>query len=217
MARVRDGERYEPLPGLAGLPAWLWRKLSIAWRVAVIAAVLAGGAGLVVAIGALGDARREQARAERSDSARALADRVRRLKAEVRPFRRRSAPAGRRLDRRRALLAEAEASILANAVRRARAGELDGEAERVRCEAFARSEPDGRPEDDLRRSRARYACLAVTSAFARDENSVGGEIGHPYRVLVDFATGRYTFCKTVGVAGPERDPLVRIPRECGGN
>ena len=44
----------------------------------------------------------------------------------------------------------------------------------------------------------------------------GGVIGHQYRALVDFRTGRYAYCKISGQSGPSRDQLVTTPRACGG-
>jgi hypothetical protein len=41
-------------------------------------------------------------------------------------------------------------------------------------------------------------------------------IGHQYRILVDFQTGGYAYCKISGQAGPSREQLVTTPRACGG-
>jgi hypothetical protein len=44
-------------------------------------------------------------------------------------------------------------------------------------------------------------------------------IGHPYRVMVNFDTGRYAFCKVSGRPGEfsiARQPFVPTPAVCGG-
>jgi hypothetical protein len=106
--------------------------------------------------------------------------------------------------------------ILVDSRARASAGELKGPIRRVECEAFPRR-VDGRgPETDLSERRGRYSCVAVTSEFARTEESVGGVLGHTYRALLDFRSGRYAFCKVSGQAGPSREQLVTTPRACGG-
>lgn len=96
--------------------------------------------------------------------------------------------------------------------RTARSGAVD----RAECERFPRTVGARPLAEDPSLRRARLQCVAVTAELARGTASIGGVIGHPYRAVVDFGTGRYTFCKTTGVTGPERDPLVRVPRACGG-
>jgi hypothetical protein len=90
------------------------------------------------------------------------------------------------------------------------AGQLDGPLRRVACEHFPRTVGDVRPERDLSRTTARYACLVVTSQFQ------GGVIGHPYRSKVAFREGAYAFCRIAGRPGVERDPEVTTPKSCGG-
>ena len=87
-----------------------------------------------------------------------------------------------------------------------RAGTLEGTIRRVECEPFPRSL---NPERQLARRRVRLTCLAVTADFE------GGALGHPYRALIDFATGRYAFCKIAARLDPT-DAEVTTPRECGG-
>jgi hypothetical protein len=59
----------------------------------------------------------------------------------------------------------------------------------------------------------------VTAEFVETEASSGGQLGHPYRVRVDFDTGRYAYCKVSG--RPAEGQLKRrlgptIPQVCGG-
>ena len=102
------------------------------------------------------------------------------------------------------------ATIEADARARVSRGELDGRIRRVECEPYPRTVDDAGAEQDLTRRRGRYWCLAITSEFT------GGVIGHQYRALVDFETGRYAYCKVTGQSGPSRDQLVTTPRACGG-
>ena len=44
-------------------------------------------------------------------------------------------------------------------------------------------------------------------------------IGLPYRALVDFPSGRFTYCKVSGRPGEgslRREILVTVPAACGG-
>ena len=53
-------------------------------------------------------------------------------------------------------------------------------------------------EDSTDQRFGRYACLAVTAEFIETESTSGGLLGHPYRMRIDFDTGRYAFCKIAG-------------------
>jgi hypothetical protein len=63
-----------------------------------------------------------------------------------------------------------------------------------------------------------YDCIAVTSELPKDEDLPQGVIGHPFRAVADYSTGRYTWCKVSGRAGEgglsAKDPAVRLPRAC---
>jgi hypothetical protein len=76
------------------------------------------------------------------------------------------------------------------------------------------SEPP--PELDPRASSGSYACLAVTSEIDRSAATTGGELGHPYRANLDFATGRFAYCKVAGRPDPVPDPEVTTPQACVG-
>jgi hypothetical protein len=111
---------------------------------------------------------------------------------------------------RAALLRRVERSILADARARVRAKELDGPILRVTCEPS-------------RRIAQAYACTAVTNeleAADRDPTNaqVTGVTGHPFRAVVDFASGRYSWCKRILVPGEGGviDPraVVPLPEEC---
>jgi hypothetical protein len=186
----------------------------------LLVAVIASGIALVP--GML-ESKRERAESEQRERADLRAQRVRKLEAEQRPRFRRSesvAPAGasarRRLAARADLMDELSRSVLADSRRRVRRGELDGPIRRTVCAPFPRTVEGIGADRDLSRRRGRYSCVAVTAAFGRGEASVGGVIGHQYRALLDFESGRYAYCKVSGQAGPSREQLVTTPRACGG-
>ena len=212
-----DPPRYEPLPGLAALPAWLWRRAGRGARIGAGVVLLGLIAAAVAVAPALREAAREQDEALQRQRAEQRAELARRLEAEQRPLRARSAsvaPAGagapERLAARAGLMDDLAATIESDARARVRRGELDGRIRRVECEAYPRTVDGVGAEQHLERRRGRYSCLAVTSEFT------GGVIGHQYRALVDFETGRYAYCKISGQSGPDRDQLVTTPRACGG-
>ncbi|MBD0280960.1 MAG: hypothetical protein ICV69_02015 [Thermoleophilaceae bacterium] len=215
----RASDRYEPLPGLSRLPSWVWRRLPGVAKVGVALLPLVALA-LVIALGPgieRGKEERASAQSERRERARAA--RIERLRREQRPGFGRGTPAMASLAARERLLADAAASVSRDARARVAAGALDGPIERVACEPFPRSvERRGADQDPSRRF-GRYACLAVTGEFGPTEASEGGMIGHPYRLRVDFESGRYAFCKVSGRPGEgsiATTPHVSVPRVCGG-
>lgn len=219
----REVERYEPLPGILELPGWAWGKVGRSVRIAaavVLMAAVAVGVGLALTL--RGPAA-ERERAEQRERAERRTQLIRRLRAEQQPRFARSrfvaaagAPGGRRLTARTRLLEEVASTILADARRRARLGQLDGSFRRTDCEPFPRTIGDVGAERDLSRRSGRYSCVAVKAEFKRTKDNVGGVLGQQYRAQVDFRTGRYAYCKIAGQAGPTRDPLATTPRACGG-
>lgn len=213
-------DRYEPLPPVIRLPAWIWRRLPPAGKVGVallpfvaIALVLALGPGME-----RGKDERASAEAQRLEQARA--ERVERLRREQEPRFARGEPAATSLQARRRLLTEAALTVRADARARVEAGTLSGPIRRVECEPYPRSVERRGAHEDLSRPVGRYACLAVTAAFGASAEHEGGAIGHPYRVRIDFDSGRYAFCKVAGRAGEGsigQAPLVPIPAACGGS
>jgi hypothetical protein len=201
-------ERYEPLPGLLSLPSFLYRKLGPGGRIAV----KIGGALLVVVVTVaaivlvprIAESNRERSAQERRDAAAALAERRRQLTREQRPHRAQAEPDGSRA----AVLAELRAGILADARSRAAAGDLPGPAaRRVECTPLTGA--------DAGADRVPYDCIAVTSDLP--SGSVGGVIGHPFRAVADYSTGRVTWCKVSGRPGEgslTSAGLVRLPRAC---
>lgn len=216
----RKENRYEPLPGIAGIPGWVWRRLPKAAKVAValfplvvIALVLALGPGI-------DRSKDERAQAEAERLARLRADRTTRLRAEQRPRFGRGAPVGADVGQRTALLREARVAVEADARRRVAAGSLDGPVRSVACEPYPRSVDSTGAHLDPTQESGRYACLAVTREVPGGERGEGSLIGHPYRVRIEFRTGRYALCKVSGRAGEGSlavQELVPVPRACGGS
>jgi hypothetical protein len=219
----KQEDRYEPMPGIVQLPGWIWGKMGRAGRVAVVATLVAALVATAALVPVILESKEERAQSDRRERAEQRERLVERLEAEQRPrFRRSSsvAPPGAGADAllraRAGLMDELSGAILADARRRARTGELDGPVRRVECEPFPRTVDGVGADRDLSRRGGRYSCVAVTAEFGRGEASVGGVIGHQYRTMADFHTGRYAFCKISGQAGPAREQLVTTPRVCGG-
>jgi hypothetical protein len=201
------GDRYEPLPGLLSIPAFLVRRLSPRGRkiLALVAAVALVGAvvAAVILVPKITETKRDNAERARQDSARALAAERARLTAEQRPHRG-VAPAG---SGRAAIVVELQSAILADARSRVSAGDLPGPPpKRVTCEGL-KHRPGG------------YRCLAVTSDLPDTGTTVGGTVGHPFAAVVHPKTGRFSWCKVSGRPGElsiQSRFLVKLPRECGG-
>ncbi len=216
-------DRYEPLPDITRLPAWIWQRMGRGVRIAGALVLLTVVAGAALLLPGIEESKDDRARSEERQRAAARAELARRLEREQRPRFARSAavapagaPAAARLAARAELVNQMPAALLADARRRVRGGTLDGPVLRVECEPFPRS-VDGRGADtDLSRRTGRYSCIAVTAEFERSEQSIGGVVGHQYRARADFESGRYAYCKVSGQAGPSRDQLVTTPRACGG-
>ena len=214
-----SGDHYEPLPGLAGLPAWIWGRLPPVGKVGV-ALLPFVAVGLVLALGpGIERGKEERASAEAERLERARAERVERQRREQQPRFARGEPAAASLPARRHLLAEATVAVRRDARARVQTGALSGPIRRVQCEPYPRTVERPGAEEDPSRRFGRYACLAVTAAFGATAEHEAGAIGHPYRVRIDFDSGRYAFCKVAGRAGEGsigQAPVVRVPAACGG-
>jgi hypothetical protein len=200
--RVVAEQRYEPLPSLDRLPAWLWRRTGARARIALGLTLVAAIALTAVLVPAI--ERDKQARAAAEERARAAEHRatVAVLQREQRPRFGRSDAATRPK-----MLRDLETAILTDARTRG----LDGPILHARCEPFPRTvgKPPPKPSGG-------YSCLAVTSEIDRSAATVGGELGHPYRATLDFTTGRFALCKVAGRPDPIPDPEVTTPRVCTG-
>jgi hypothetical protein len=212
-------DRYEALPSVGQLPGWIWRRLPRAAKlgvallpVAVVALVLLLGPGI-------DESKDERARNQARSLEQARAERVAALRAEQRPRFGRGTPAGPTLAARAALLDAASGAVARDARARVAAGKLDGPIRGVTCEPYPRTVEQSGAHRDPERRFGTYACLAVTSQVAASEINDPSSIGHPYRLRIDFESGRYAFCKVSGRAGEGsigRQPLVPVPPACSG-
>jgi hypothetical protein len=158
---VDPADRYEPLPGLLGLPGHFLRKLSargrrIAWLAAalLLAALVAG---VIVLSPRISESKRERAAAERRAHADAVAQERARLIREQRPrkgrLEARAAPA---------LVTGVEDAITRDARARAATGQLRNAARRTDCRTLGRD-----------RGRLILGCTAITSEQGRSEATEG--------------------------------------------
>jgi hypothetical protein len=191
-------QRYEPLPSIDRLPAWLWRRTSTTAKIITLVALAATLVLAAILIPRIRAEQHERAAADARDRAAAHARTVEALKREQRPRTGRShqtaAPAQVR-DLERAIASDARARGLAGPI-------LHGS-----CEPFPRTVGEPPPERDPTKTSGSYSCVAVTSVIDASEASSGGELGHLYRAALDFRTGRYALCRSPG--GPIRSPIRR--------
>jgi hypothetical protein len=221
-------DRYDPLPGLTEIPAWLLRKLSPRGRrLAAVGGVIllaAIAAGLAIAIPKITESKSDRAAAERRAAAAREAALVAELKAAQR-LREGTGTASRGLEgdqaiaARRQLAAQLAAAVKTDALGRVRSGELSSHVSRVECERYPRGARGEDPASDLSSRTGRYSCLAVTADAPRTTESNASSLGYPYRAAVNFPAGRFTYCKVSGRPGEgslSRKVLVRVPQACGG-
>ena len=160
-----------------------------------------------------------RAQAEEQRLARLRAERETRIRREQRP-RFATGPPATDVPARGRLLGAATISVGADARERVAAGELRGPIERVECEPYPRSVGGRGADRSLENRYGRYACLAITAEFGGNELSEASVIGHPYRLRIDFETGRYGYCKVVGRPGEgllSGRSVVALARACGGS
>ena len=207
-----QNDRYEPLPGLLSLPSFLYRKLGprgrLAFKLGAALFLVAVTVTAIVLVPRIVETKRERADRERREAATAAAERTRNLIAEQRPHRGRAEPSASRA----AVLSDLQGAILADARARAASGKLHGPpAKRVECEPLT-------PGSEGGGARVAYKCIAVTSDLPSIESSPQGVLGHPFRAVDDYSTGRFTWCKVSGRAGEgglTREGLaITIPRAC---
>jgi hypothetical protein len=199
-----QNDRYDPLPGFLSLPSFLYRKLGprgrLAAKVGGTIFVVALATAAIVLLPRIAESNRDREAKERRDAAH-------RLRAQQRPQHGRAATGASRSE----VVDELEAGILADARARAARGRLHGPpAKRVECEPLTGV--------DASADRVGYDCIAVTSDLPSNETLKGGVIGHPFRAVANFSTGRLTWCRVSPRPAEgsinRRDLIVRIPRAC---
>ena len=231
MRQVSEGrqDRYEPLPGLLEIPGFLIRKIpSKARRPAAYAAamLLAGVAvALVLSIPAITESKDERAAREARIERERQAQRAAELQAELR-LREGRGPAARGLtgaqaiEARQALVEQLASDVRADAHSRVQSGEFTQSVSRVECERFPRGARGEDPALELSNATGRYSCLAITADAPRIETNESSSLGYPYRALLHFESGRFSYCKISGRPGEgslTREFPVRVPPACGGD
>ena len=212
-------DRYEPLPGLLQLPGYIWRRLGPPGRIAIVVGAVGAVVAAILVAPSIQRSNDERARSEAEQSARFEREQIALTRRQQRPRFARGAAAGRDLGARRRLLSSAQGAILTDAAKRAEAGEFNGPITRVRCEPFPPGEGTEPAETDPATRVGLYGCLAVTSEIPATSGNRGGLLGHPYRMRIDFDSGRYAFCKVRGRPGElaiKAPRPVNLPRACGG-
>ena len=188
-----EEDRYQPLPGLLGLPAFLWRKLSRGARVAIVVGIAAAVAvTLAVVVPNINHAKRTHAAAEARAHAAAVAAERRRLTEDQRPHHAAIAS-------RSSAVAELQGAITADARARARRGALPGPAvRRTRCQPAAL---DRAGRAALAAGGRLFDCLALTPG--------SGAFG--FVAVVDYRDRRLTWCKTNAIALTDAPALATVP------
>jgi hypothetical protein len=192
---------------------------------AILVVLLAGAAALIVP--AIDDSKERSAAAEAREAAQRREASRRETIAEQRPRTLDAAalrpgagaPAQERLAAREALLRRTEAAISGDARARAKAGELEGRPQGTQCEPYPkRSDRADWPDRDLGATRGVYDCLVFVRAIGSTETNVGGQLGYPFRAVLDFERSRAVWCKTNPVPGervvPDPRTVLELPKAC---
>src|SRR5690349_6796598 len=199
------------------------RTLAIAGVLLVI--VLGGAAALIVP--AIDSSKERNAAAQaREDAARREANR----RATIREQRPRTLDAASLLpaagasdaqlvSAREALLRRAETAISDDARARADAGELEGNPQGTQCEPYPkRTDRADWPDRDPGAARGVYDCLVFVRAVPQTETSIGGQVGYPFRAVLDFERFKVTWCKTNPIPGervvPDPRTVLDLPKAC---
>jgi hypothetical protein len=120
---------------------------------------------------------------------------------------------------REALLRRAETAISDDARARADAGEIEGNPQGTQCEPYPkRSDRADWPDRDPGAERGVYDCLVFVRAVPATETNVGGQVGYPFRAVLDFERFSVTWCKTNPVPGervvPDPRLVLELPKAC---
>jgi hypothetical protein len=207
------------MPGIIDLPGWIWRRTPPVAKVGLVLSFVALIAVALVIGPDIRQSKSERERAEQQERLRARAAREARIRREQRPRFVDGPAATSGVAARRRLLDAASASVLADARRRVASGQLRGPIRGIDCEPFPRNVAGIGAEDSTEQRFGRYACIAITAEFTETESTSGGLLGHPYRMRIDFDSGRYAFCKIAGrpAEGQLKRRLgVTVPPVCGG-
>jgi hypothetical protein len=107
------------------------------------------------------------------------------------------------------LLAQVEASILADSRAREKTGEMRHVVGPTTCKVT--------PGTTVRNLGV-YDCFAPTGHIKATKGNVSGVIGYPFRAVVDYRSFSYAFCKTEQFPGemmiPKASQVVKLPPAC---
>jgi hypothetical protein len=212
-------QHYEPLPGLLGLPRFVWRRTPRPARIALVVLAGAAAVGTAIAIPLIASGKREGAAEERRADAAATARAERRLRADQASHRARAAHAPRAPEaaREAAITAALERAITADARARFRAGTLSGPAVKSTvCRADSTQVADLQPAA-RRAGGAVLVCLAATSVNTRPDGARFA-IGFEFVAAANWRRATFTWCKTnpppgEGFGGVRR-AKVALERAC---
>jgi len=119
-----------------------------------------------------------------------------------------------------ALLARAETAISADARRRAASGELSGHPGAARCAHFPPDAPA--PERGVSARKGYYDCFVPIDDIKGSSNNAAGQVGYPFRAVLDFRDYALTWCRTNLIPGEKvipdpafttaLPPACRVPR-----
>jgi len=199
------------------------RTLAIA--AIVLVALVAGAAALIVP--AIDSSKERSAAAQaREDAQRRAASRRETIR-EQRPRRldaaallpAAGAPDAEVVSARETLLRRVETAISEDARARADAGELEGNPRGTQCEPYPkRSDRADWPDQDPGAARGVYDCLVFVRAVPQTETNIGGQVGYPFRAVLDFKRFAVAWCKTDPVPGervvPDPRTVLELPMAC---
>ena len=120
---------------------------------------------------------------------------------------------------RETLLRRVETAISEDARARADAGELEGNPRGTQCEPYPkRSDRADWPDQDPGAARGVYDCLVFVRAVPQTETNIGGQVGYPFRAVLDFKRFAAAWCKTDPVPGervvPDPRTVLELPKAC---
>jgi hypothetical protein len=214
-----SGDRYEPLPGLLGLPAFVWRRLPHAGRVAVVALGAALVVGTAVAVPFIVSGKHESAEKERRADAAAKAAAERRLRADQAPHRGRAAgsPTDPAAQRQAAIVATLEESITRDARARLRAGRIPGPPVKRTVCSVDRTQLADLQAVARQAGGAVLRCLAATTIGSRPDGRRFA-VGFEFVAAANWRRGTFTWCKTNPPPGEKfggvRRAEVPLSRAC---
>jgi hypothetical protein len=184
-------DRYDPLPGLLGLPAFLLRKISRRARLVLLVGLVAGVAITVtLVVPAVRHSKREASREERTANRTLVLQARRRVIEDQRPRLARATSRG-------AAVGELQQAITRDARERFGRHALPGPPVRAtRCQPASADEPTGRGAGVRR-----FTCLALTSP----------SIGFEFVAVVDDRRHRLVWCKTNPQGATDTKPLAVVP------